>query len=55
MDLHVSRQVQLGQKAQVLLDSLRNQQTLALSQGVLQPDVTNTKTKGLSEIVVSSA
>lgn len=58
MDLHVSQQVQLELEKKApcsCLDSLRNQQTLALSQGVLQPDVTNIETKGLSEIVVSSS
>ena len=54
MDLHVSQQVQLGQKAPLLLGSLRNQKIKALSQVVLQTDVTNTKTKGLFEIVVFS-
>lgn len=33
MDLHVSRQVQLGQKALLLLGSLRNQQSRGLKLG----------------------
>ena len=56
MDLHVSRQVQLGQKkhcSRRVVCVISKPE--ALSQGMLQPDVTNTKTKGLSEIVVSSA
>lgn len=50
MDLHVSRQFQLGHCSCWVVCVISKPK--ALSQGVLQPEVTNTK--GLSETVVSS-
>lgn len=49
-DLHISQQVQLGLCSCWLVCVISKPE--ALSQGVLQPDVTNTK--GLSGIVLSS-